>query len=373
VDLEFDTDQEELRATVRAVLAGLAPVAIAREVVEKNRPVDDLWARMVELDWPALTIPEVCGGLGRGFLELAVVIEELGRVLAPVPYLPTVSQFVPIVRELGSAEQQQRFLGAVARGVTGTLAIAGPDGRYRITASSVEATATGDGWTLRGTKDAVVEGARSDEVAVVVQTAGTDGAHRMAVFVVPGDDIAADEVSTLDATRQLARLTFDGVSVAGDRLLAGPSGEDGLRRAIEEATVALAFETLGVCQSIFDITLAYAKERHQFGVPIGSFQAMKHKLANMDVALERARATCYFAAATIAENDERRSLAASMAKAATGDCQRLLAQEGIQCLGGIGFTWEHDMHLYVKRAKSSEPQFGSTRFHRERIADAIGL
>jgi alkylation response protein AidB-like acyl-CoA dehydrogenase len=154
----------------------------------------------------------------------------------------------------------------------------------------------------------------------------------------------------------------------------GPtSSAPALRRAIEEATVATALEIVGTSQTIFDVTLEYAKHREQFGVPIGSFQAIKHKFADMIVALERARSTGYFAALTIAEDDERRTTATSVAKAAAGDCQRLLGKEGIQIHGGIGYTWEHDMHLYVKRAKSLEPLFGSAITHRGRIADLLGV
>jgi len=148
---------------------------------------------------------------------------------------------------------------------------------------------------------------------------------------------------------------------------------DGVRRAREEMTVALAFELVGTCQTIFDTSLAYAKERHQFGVPIGSFQAVKHKLTNMFVALERARALCIFATATINEDDPRRMTASSAAKAAAGDCQRLVAQDGIQLLGGIGYTWEHDQHFFVKRAKVSDALLGNASFHRQLIADSLGL
>ena len=139
------------------------------------------------------------------------------------------------------------------------------------------------------------------------------------------------------------------------------------------ATAALTLEMVGTCQTIFDVALAYAKEREQFGVPIGSFQAIKHKFADMLVALERARATSYFAAATIAEGDHRRSLAVAMAKAAAGDAQRLIAKEGIQIMGGIGYTWEHDMHLYVKRAKAGDALLGTSSDHRAQVARMIGL
>ena len=196
------------------------------------------------------------------------------------------------------------------------------------------------------------------------------------MFVVPGDTVRAQPVASLDASRQHATVWLEEAVVGGDRVL-GPPGSAAvgraLRRAVEEATAAVAIETLGTCQSIFDIALEYAKVRRQFGVPIGSFQALKHKFADMYVALERARSLCYFAALAIAEEDERRSLAVAMAKSAAGECQQLVAQDGVQALGGIGFTWEHDMHLYFKRAKSSEVTLGDATYHRELVAQALDL
>jgi len=178
----------------------------------------------------------------------------------------------------------------------------------------------------------------------------------------------------IDASRQYATVVLDGVCVDDDRVLGAP-GSCGpvLRRAMDEAAAALSAEMVGTCQAIFDIVHAYVGEREQFGVKIGSFQAVKHKLANMFVALESARATTYFAALTIAEDDDRRELAVATAKASVGDCQRLIAQEGIQCLGGIGYTWEHDMHMYVKRVKATAAMFGSGAHHRARVAQMIGL
>jgi alkylation response protein AidB-like acyl-CoA dehydrogenase len=357
MELDFSEDQQELRSTVRTFLERECPMTLVRSVVEKGAPADELWTQMVELGWPALTIAEEHGGLGLGFVELAVLAEELGRVIAPGPFVPTVTQFVPAVRNAGTNEQQQRFLGAVASGqLTGTLAIGG----------DVGATEADGGWLLSGTVRHVVDGDQADEV-VVVATVG-DGRR---AFVVRGDHIAAEPQRTLDRSRHVATITLDAVRVDEGRAL-NPDSQ-ALDRAVEEATAALALELVGTCQSIFDIALAYSKERHQFGVPIGSFQAIKHKFADMLVALERARATAYFAAATIAEDDERRALAVDMAKAAAGDAQRLIAQEGIQMMGGIGYTWEHDMHLYVKRAKSSDALFGTSSEHRARVARILGL
>jgi alkylation response protein AidB-like acyl-CoA dehydrogenase len=376
VHLEFTAEQDELRDGVRTVLAGECPMSLVREVVEKGMTADALWVRMVELGWPALTVSEAAGGLGMGPVELAVVVEELGRAVAPGPFLPTVSQFAPVVAEAGSPEQRNRFLGAVAAGeLTGTLALAEAAGS--IDPASVTATAEPDGanFVVHGTKSVVVEAAVADEIAVVARRPGSEGDDGIGVFVVPRAEASVDAVEPLDPTRTLARVSLDGVRVDTDRVLGepGPPTAAAIRRAVELAVTALAIETVGAAQAIFDVTLAYSKEREQFGVPIGSFQAIKHKFADMLIALERARATSYFAALTIAEDDDRRALAASMAKAAAGDCAALLAKEGIQIHGGIGYTWEHDMHLYVRRVKSNAILLGNAAQHRARVADLIGL
>ncbi len=374
--LEFTAEQDELRYGVRAMLARECPISLVREVVEKGATPDALWSQMVELGWPALTVPERAGGLGMGTVELAVVVEELGRVLAPGPFVPTVTQLAPIVAEAGSREQQERFLGGIAAGeLTGTLALVEESGS--VDAGHITATATpdGDGFVLEGAKETVVEASTADEIAVVARTPGTRGDDGVGAFVVSRSDVRLEPIDALDPTRPLARVALDGVRIGADRALGapGPATAAAVRRAVEVAAMALAVETVGAAQAIFDITLTYAKQREQFGAPIGSFQAIKHKFADMLVALERARATSYFAALTIAEDDDRRALATSTAKAAAGDCAALLAKEGIQIHGGIGYTWEHDMHLYVRRVKSSSLLFGSAAQHRARVADLIGL
>ena len=374
--LEFTTEQDELRDGVRAMLARECPMSLVREVVEKGTTPDALWSQMVELGWPALTVPEPAGGLGMGTVELAVVVEELGRVLAPGPFVPTVTQFAPVVAEAGSPEQQERFLGGIAAGeLTGTLALVEESGSIDAGHVTTTATPDGDGFVLEGAKEMVVEASTADEIAVIARTPGTQGDDGVGAFVVSRADVRLDPVDALDATRPLARVALDGVRIGADRTLGdpGPATAAAVRRAVEVAATALAVETVGAAQAIFDITLAYAKQREQFGAPIGSFQAIKHKFADMLVALERARATSYFAALTIAEDDGRRALATSTAKAAAGDCAALLAKEGIQIHGGIGYTWEHDMHLYVRRVKSSSLLFGNAAQHRARVADLIGL
>lgn len=377
MDLEFDSDQGELRDSVRAVLDKECPTALVRELVESGtrQPVSALWQRMVDLDWPALPVPADYGGLGLGFVDLAVVVEELGRSIAPGPFVPTTTQFLPAVREAGTEEQKRHFLGAVASGgITGTLAVVDEGHGWSPSGVALEARPAGDGWIVDGEKHHVIEAGQVDEIVVATRLPGTEGEVGLCLLVVPGDLVGVRPVAALDASRQLATIELEAIHVGPDRML-GPPGQAGpaLRRAIEEATAAIALEMVGTCQSIFDIALEHAKTRHQFGVPIGSFQAMKHKFANMLVTLERARALAYLCTAAIAEDDDRRSLATSMAKAAAGDCETLLAQEGIQSLGGIGYTWEHDMHLFVKRAKSSGALLGRAAEHRSIVADHLGL
>lgn len=375
MELELTDDQQALAESVRAFVEAECPVSLARRVVEEGKETDELWARMVQLDWPALTVPEEDGGIGLGLVELAVVAEELGRVLAPAPFLASAGQFVPAVRAAGSVEQRRRFLGAVAGGeVVGTLALAEGSGSLDPADVATTATPEGTGWRLRGEKRDVLDAGRADEVAVVARVTGAGGPEGLGLFVVPQAELDVVPVHALDATRQLATVRLDGVVVPADRALGQPgSSGPAIARAVQEATVALAAEMVGTSQAIFDIVHGYVGEREQFGVKIGSFQAVKHKLANMFVALESARATVYFAAAALDEDDERGEMAVWTAKAAAGDCQKLMAQEGIQCLGGIGYTWEHDMHLFVKRQKVQAALFGTGAEHRARIASHLGL
>jgi alkylation response protein AidB-like acyl-CoA dehydrogenase len=370
VELEFTDEQHDLRASVRAFLERECGIGVVRDLVERDDRADRLWRHMVDLGWPGLTVATEQGGVGLGFIELAVVVEELGRVIAPGPFLATAAQFIPAVRNVGTPEQQARFLGAAASGErTGALAASGATGSAAASDLGVVARRATRGWLLDGIEHHVLDGDTADEIAVAARI--DDG---VGVFVVPATALHRHVTAMVDASRQIATIELEAVPVDDDRALGIP-GESGsqLERALQEATTALAMETVGTCQSIFDLALDHAKSREQFGVPIGSFQAIKHKFADMRVVLERARATCYFAAATIAEDDERRALATSMAKAAAGDCQRLLAQEGIQILGGIGYTWEHDMHLYVKHAKAGDALLGTAATHRLRVADLIGV
>jgi alkylation response protein AidB-like acyl-CoA dehydrogenase len=367
MDLEFTDEQQELRRTARSVLAAACPPAVVRAVHEGRGDGAGLWSTLVGLDWPALGLPADHGGLGLGFPEVAIVVEELGRVVAPGPFLATVTQFAPVLVEAGAPA----LLPGVAGGtVTGTLALA-EGGRWELDAVRTTARRAGDGWVLDGVKSHVLDGGTVTELAVVARGEAGPG-----VFVAPGTAVDAVGNPVIDPTLPVATVTLAGVEVGGDRVIVepgDPAAAQVVERALQQATVALALSTVSTCRAIFEVTVQYAKDRHQFGRPIGSFQALKHRLADCYLAVERANALAWFAALTIAEDDDRRAVATAMAKAAAGDCQRLLTRDGLQLHGGIGFTWENDLHFLLKRAKAGDLLLGTAATHRARLARLLGL
>ncbi len=376
MDLELSEDQQELRNAIRQVLEDQCPRALVRAVYDEGVPADSLWTTMVDLDWPGLALPEAVGGIGLTYVELALLAEELGRATAPGPLFATSTQFAPMVREAGSAEQQAAFLGAVVRdGRTGTLALAERD-RFVLSDIATVARPEGSGWVLQGAKSSVFDGATADEIAIVARVQGSSGRDGLGVFVVPGGAVVPSPRLVMDPTWPLADLALNAIFVEADRVLVAPGDPRALgaiERAAQEATVAVAASTVGACRSIFETTLQYVKDRVQYDRPIGSFQALKHRLVDMFLQVERATALLYFAALTIAEDDPRRAEATALAKIAAGDCQRLLALDGLQLHGGIGFTWEHDLHFWLKRAKTGEALFGTATAHRAELAQLVRL
>jgi alkylation response protein AidB-like acyl-CoA dehydrogenase len=370
VDLEFTSEQEELRASVRSFLDKECTLAMVRGIVESGEAPTALWQSMVALDWPALAVPEEYGGVGLTFVETAVVVEELGRTVAPGPLLTTISQFAPIVREAGTPEQRQRILADVAAGaVTGAVAIADHPTGWSVDDVTMTAERAEGGWVLDGTKHGVMAGHGVDELAVVARVG-----EGLGVFIVPTADAGLSTVNSLDASRPIATASFERVIIPDDSALGEPGSVETSRAvslAVEEATAALALETVGACDALFQMVLAYVKDRKQFGVPVGSFQAMKHKMSNMFVAVERARSLCYFAVAAIAENTPERHSAVAMAKAASDDCQHFVCRESLQSFGGIGFTWEHDGHFFMKRATADGALLGGAALHSLTVAAAL--
>jgi alkylation response protein AidB-like acyl-CoA dehydrogenase len=372
VELEFTTEQEELRSSIRSFLEKECPVELVRAVVETGQAPEKLWDSMVALDWPALSVPEDHGGIGLTFVEMAVLVEELGRAIAPGPLLATVTQFAPMVREVGTAEQRQHFLSQVASGaVTGTVGLADHPLGWALGDVTMTAERAEGGWVLTGTKLGLLADTSIGEVAVVARVGDGIGA-----FVVPATEAGLRVVHSLDASRPLSTATLDRVLVPDERALGAPGSAAsllGVTRALHEAIVALALETVGACDALFQMVLAYVKDRKQFGVPVGSFQAVKHKMTNMFLAIERARALCYLAVAAIDEDTPVRASAVSMAKAASDDCQRLVCRDSFQSFGGIGFTWEHDSHLFIKRAQTSGRLFGGAAHHSLAVAAGLGV
>jgi len=370
MDLELSDEQRELRDGVRRVLEQQCPPALVRAVHERGETGAALWQQLVALAWPGVAIAEEQGGLGLGAVELCLIAEELGRAVAPGPFLATATQLAPLLQEAGASPLAERLLRRIAAGqLTGTVAVAEHD-RWDLAAIACHVRPVSGGYRLEGRKSAVFDGASAEEIAVIARTDAGLG-----VFLVPGAAVKAQPRTTVDPTLALSDLVLDGVAVQADRMLVppGPAVEGKVTRALEVATVALALATVGCCRRIFELTLEYAKVRRQYERPIGSFQALKHRLADMYLAVERATALCYFAALTLAEDDPRRAEATALAKAEAGECQRLVVEEGLQLHGGIGFTWEHDLHLWLKRAKAGDPLLGSAAEQRAKLARRLGL
>jgi alkylation response protein AidB-like acyl-CoA dehydrogenase len=372
VDFEYTAEQLELREAARSVLEAACPSSLVRAVFEGGERPAALTERLVALDWAGLAIAEEHGGLGLGYLELGIVVEELGRAVAPTPLLATLTQLVPMLQESGRTERLPDVVGGT---LTGTLAIA--EGiSWRPAEVTTTARPAEGGWLLQGTKDHVLDGATADELVVIARAEGTGGVEGLGAFLVPGAAVVATPRPGPDPTLPLATVLLDGVQVSADRVLlepGSPGAAAAVHRALEQATTAMALSTVATCRQIFETTLQYAKDRVQFDRPIGSFQAIKHRLADCYLAVEKATALAYFAALTIAEDDPRRASASAMAKAAAGDCQRRLVTDGLQLHGGIGFTWEHDLHFLLKRAMTGDLLFGTAAAHRADLARELGL
>jgi alkylation response protein AidB-like acyl-CoA dehydrogenase len=326
--LEFDADQRLWQETVRDAVAKHCPATLVRSVAEDGTDPLPLWKVYADAGWTDLTDPE-------NAVELAIVLEELGRATDPTPYLATLTQFAPLV---GEAFDPLRSGATVYSGVS--------------------AQRDTQGWVLNGTDRFVLDGDRAERLAVVT-AAG--------VFLIDADpdspQLTRRRVDVFDPVLHVAEVSFVGLRVADTKRL--PTDAE---RARHIALMGMAITMVGACQRILDLALDYAKDRHQFGVPIGSFQAIQHKAADMHVAIERARALSYFAALTIAADDPRRRIAAAMAKASAGECQALVFRHGLQTFGAMGFTWENDLQFALKRAKAGELMLGGAAEHRALIA-----
>jgi alkylation response protein AidB-like acyl-CoA dehydrogenase len=379
MDFGFNQEQELLRATARKFFENeCASEFVRARMAEPAGVTDDFWAKLAEQGWLGLIYPEEYGGTGLGFVDLTVLMEEMGRSVMPGPFFSTVLLGGLTILEAGSAAQKTEWLGRISAGqAKATLAFTEPNARWDAAAVTATAGESGGAFTLSGTKLFVPDAHLADILVVVARTReGQRPEEGLSLFLVPrgARGVEVKLLPTMDQTRKLCEVTFADVTVGADALLGPKNGAWApLSRVLDRATVALCAEMCGGAQRVLDMTTEYAKIRIAFGKPIGSYQGVKHKAADMLVEIENAKSLTYYAAWAVDENVPEAPLAASMAKAYVSDTFRRAAGTGIQLHGGIGFTWEHDLHLYFKRAKSSEFTFGDGTWHRERVAQLINL
>lgn len=372
MDFRVSDEQSMLRDTVRAFVADKAPLDAVRTWMETTEGYhSDLWSSLAELGLASMHIPEEYGGAGFSFRELGVVLEELGRGLTPSPMLASIVLGANAVLLAGSEDQKAAILPSVAAGAT-TLAVAVLEPRGAWSASDVTTTVTSqdENLVLQGRKAYVVDGHTADDIVVVAR----DASDAIRFIVVPGDapGLTRTPVESMDMTRRLADLEFDGVVVTAAAALPG-GDEEALERLGDIAAVGLGYEQLGGAQAVLEMAVAYAKARHQFGRPIGSFQAIKHMCADMLVAVESARSAVQAAGWAVDNDEDELAILAPLARTICSRAYFDVAADNIQVHGGIGFTWEHDAHLYFKRAKSSQLLLGSLQTWRDRLAERIGV
>jgi alkylation response protein AidB-like acyl-CoA dehydrogenase len=349
----LNESQEFLRDSARKFFAGECPMSEVRRLMETDTAFDaNLWAKLAEQGYTGIIFPEEFGGVGLGIVELILLMEEAGRALLPGPFFSTVVMAGSLLDALATQEQKKKYLAPICRGKARcTVAFFEPEGSWDL--SDVRLTALGG--KIKGEKLFVPDAAVADWIIVVAQSG---------VFLVdskaPG--VRVQPMLGMDLTRKLYAVQFD--AVAGEKL-----GETaGLARPRAIATAALAAELVGGMQRTLDITVEYAKTRKQFGKPIGMFQAVQHQCADMYLETESARSAVYYAAWALQHHAPGAAAAVSIAKLYASDASRTVGNRGIQVHGGMGFTWENDLHLYYRRAKASETTFGDATFHRERLA-----
>jgi alkylation response protein AidB-like acyl-CoA dehydrogenase len=375
MDFGFSQEQEMLRATARKFFENECPSTFVRaRMAEPAGVTDDFWKKLGEQGWLGLVYPEEYGGTGLGFVDLTVLMEEMGRAVMPGPFFATLLGGLAIL-EAGSADQKKDWLGKISDGqAKATLAWTEPSARWDAPGVTTTARSVGGGWTLTGTKLFVPDAHLADVLVVVARTSeGPRPEDGVSLFLLErgARGLTTTLLPTMDQTRKLCEVKLDDTPAA--LLGAKDGGWTPLERVIQGATVALVAEMCGGAQKVLDMTTEYAKIRIAFGKPIGSYQGVKHRAADMLVDVENAKSLTYYAAWAVDERVPEAALACSMAKAYASDAYRKVAGAGIQLHGGIGFTWEHDLHLYFKRAKSSEFTFGDATYHREKVAQLIHL
>jgi alkylation response protein AidB-like acyl-CoA dehydrogenase len=367
VDFAFSADQQLLKNSARAFLDEHCKPELVRSLFDDPRGESEaMWKEMAQLGWLGLSLPEDAGGSALGMVETAIVLEEMGRVAGPAPYLPTMLA-AHAIAGAGTPAQRSRWLPAIAAGgARATVALLDAQLDWRPEATATRADRRAGGWAISGTKSFVPWAHVADAMLVPARTA-----EGLSLFVVTRDTpgLHLSPIIGMDLTSRSASLRLDDAAVGADALLGAPGGAGPLlREVLLRGAVGAAAEMLGAARRCLDMSVEYAKVREQFGQPIGSFQAIRHKCAEMLLEVENSHGATYYAAWALDAGAAEREVAASVAKSYVSEAARKVCGEAIQVHGGIGFTWEYDLHLYFKRAKALEPVYGDADYHRELIA-----
>ena len=379
MDINFNEDQVEIRNQARRFVENECPPEFVRDMYEDEKGITDaLWSKMAEMGWMGLRIPEAYGGIGLGLADLCIVLEEMGRAVLPGPYFSTVLLAAEALIEAGNDSQKQAYLPGIAGGETrGTLALLEPDSGPNPDYVRMEARQENDGFILNGTKSFVPDAHVSDFMVVAARTEpGDDPARGITLFLVDSkaEGVSITPLITMDGTRKQSQVDFKDVSVGKDDVLGDiGKGWEPLQHVLRYAAVGLTAENVGGAEKAMEIAVDYAKIRIAFGQPIGGYQAIKHQCSEMFVDVESSRSLLYYAAWAQEEEDPvTAALAASSAKSESSEAYVAVTAKCHQVMGGIGITWEHDAHLYYKRANANKVALGDTAYHREEIARLIG-
>ena len=377
MDIGFTEEQELLRDTARKFLDAECTTRFVREMMATEAAVTpEFWQKLADQGWLGIAYPEENGGSGLGLVDLIVLMEEMGRAVMPGPYPATVLLGGAAIAEAGSPAARQEWLPKVASGkAKATLAVTEAGARWDARGIALAARETAAGFALSGSKLFVPDAHLADVLVVAARSRdGSTMEDGVSLFLVPKETrgLTVRLLPAIDETRKLCEVRLDEAVLPKGALLGElHQGWEPLARVLDRAAVALSAEICGAAQRVLEMTVDYAKMRIAFGKPIGSYQGVKHKCADMLIEIENAKTLTYYAAWAIDEGAADAALAAAMAKAAASDDGRKVCAAGIQLHGGIGMTWEHDLHLYLKRAKADEVAFGDAAWHRERIARLV--
>lgn len=373
MDFGFSEEQEMLRDAAKRFLTDNCSTKFVRQMMADATAHDPaFWQKLVGQGWPGLLIPEQYGGANGSFLDMTVIVEEMGKALLPGPFFAAALLGAPTFIEGASDALKSEFLPKMAEGkFIATVALAEAAGRFDAGGVELKAAKKGSGYTLSGEKFFVPDAHVADAIVVAARTSGA-GADGITLLCVPANEkgLTITQLKTVDMTRRMCHIKFD--NVQADTVIGKENaGWAVMSRVLDVATSALSTEMVGTAQKALDIAVEYAKTRVQFGKPIGSFQAVKHKCVDMMVAVENSRSLTYYASWTVDERVPEAQTAVPMAKAYASDMAKTVTSEAIQVHGGIGFTWEHDMHLYHRRALAGEANLGNAPIHRETVAKSL--